>query len=156
MRCVLPNNSKCSRGHRRPFWKRKIYLAPFDCRSGYTNHRCYRVPGLGSEADLRPDQICLVFQTPSLLPSLTVLENVELCWLLSKRNEADARSAALQILAKLDLSSIVDKLPDELSGGQVQRVAAARAVVCEPRLDGWLFSRWSKCLLEFLTRHPRR
>lgn len=93
-----------------------------------------RWPGLGSEADLRPDQICLVFQTPSLLPTLTVLENVELCWLLSKRNEADARSAALQILAKLDLSSIVDKLPDELSGGQVQRVAAARAVVCEPRL----------------------
>src|SRR5580704_299147 len=66
-------------------------------------------PALGSGTELRPDQICVVFQTPSLLPTLTVLENVEICWLLSKRNEADARSAALQILAKLDLSSIVDK-----------------------------------------------
>jgi ABC-type lipoprotein export system ATPase subunit len=91
-------------------------------------------PALGSETELRPDQICLVFQTPSLLPTLTVLENVELCWLLSKKNEADARSAALQILERLDLSMVVDKLPGELSGGQMQRVAAARAVVCEPRL----------------------
>ena len=91
-------------------------------------------PALGSVTELRPDQICLVFQTPSLLPTLSVLENVELCWLLSKRNETDARSAALQILERLGLSAIVDKLPAELSGGQMQRVAAARALVCEPRL----------------------
>jgi putative ABC transport system ATP-binding protein/lipoprotein-releasing system ATP-binding protein len=91
-------------------------------------------PALGSVTELRPDQICLVLQTPSLLPTLSVLENVELCWLLSKRNETDARSAAVQILARLDLSAIVDKLPAELSGGQMQRVAAARALVCEPRL----------------------
>jgi ABC-type lipoprotein export system ATPase subunit len=91
-------------------------------------------PALGPATELRPDQICLVFQTPSLLPTLSVLENVELCWLLSKRNEADAGSAALRTLEKLGLSTIVDKLPAELSGGQLQRVAAARAVVCEPRL----------------------
>jgi lipoprotein-releasing system ATP-binding protein len=91
-------------------------------------------PALGSERELRPDQICLAFQFPSLLPTLTVLENVELCWLLSKKNEADARPAALQILERLGLSMVVDKLPGELSGGQMQRVAAARAVVCEPRL----------------------
>jgi putative ABC transport system ATP-binding protein/lipoprotein-releasing system ATP-binding protein len=75
-----------------------------------------------------------MFQMPSLLPTLTVLENVELCWLLSKRNEAEARPAALQILETLGLSAIVDKLPGELSGGQTQRVAAARALVCQPRL----------------------
>jgi ABC-type lipoprotein export system ATPase subunit len=91
-------------------------------------------PALGPAAGLRPDQICLVFQTASLLPTLSVLENVELCWLLSKRNEADAGPAALRTLEKLGLSTIVDKLPAELSGGQLQRVAAARAVVCEPRL----------------------
>jgi ABC-type lipoprotein export system ATPase subunit len=42
-------------------------------------------PALGSKTELRPDQICLVFQMPSLLPTLTVLENVELSWLLSKK-----------------------------------------------------------------------
>ena len=45
-------------------------------------------PALGPETELRPDEICVVFQTPSLLPTLTVLENVELSWLLSKRDEA--------------------------------------------------------------------
>jgi ABC-type lipoprotein export system ATPase subunit len=91
-------------------------------------------PALGPVTELRPDQICLVLQTPSLLPTLSVLENVELCWLLSKRDEADAESAALRILEKLDLSTVVDKLPAELSGGQMQRVATARALVCQPRL----------------------
>jgi ABC-type lipoprotein export system ATPase subunit len=91
-------------------------------------------PALGPVAELRPDQICLVLQTPSLLPTLSVLENVELCWLLSKRDEVDAGAAALRILEKLDLSTVVDKLPAELSGGQMQRVAAARALVCQPRL----------------------
>jgi ABC-type lipoprotein export system ATPase subunit len=91
-------------------------------------------PALGLVTELRPDQICLVLQTPSLLPTLSVLENVELCWLLSQRNEMDAGSAALGILEKLDLSTIVDKLPAQLSGGQMQRVAAARALVCQPRL----------------------
>jgi ABC-type lipoprotein export system ATPase subunit len=91
-------------------------------------------PGLGSQTELRPDQISLVFQMPSLLPTLSVLENVELCWLLSKRSEVDARPAALQILEKLGLSSVLSKLPAELSGGQMQRVAAARALVCQPRL----------------------
>jgi ABC-type lipoprotein export system ATPase subunit len=91
-------------------------------------------PALGPETELRPDQICVVFQTPSLLPTLTVVENVELSWLLSKKGQSEARPASLRALEKLGLSAITDKLPDELSGGQMQRVAVARAVVCEPRL----------------------
>ena len=91
-------------------------------------------PALGSETDLRPDQICLIPQTPSLLPTLTVLENVELCRLLSTKDEAQARPSALRALEALGLSTIANKLPEELSGGQVQRVAAARAIVCQPRL----------------------
>ena len=91
-------------------------------------------PALGPETELRPDEICVVFQTPSLLPTLTVLENVELSWLLSKRDEANARPAALGALQKLGLSAIANSLPGEISGGQMQRVAAARAIVCEPRL----------------------
>jgi len=93
-----------------------------------------RWPALGPETELRPDQICMVFQAPSLLPTLTVVADVELSWLLSKRNQAEARPAALGILEKLGLSVIANKLPGELSGGQMQRVAVARAVVSEPRL----------------------
>jgi ABC-type lipoprotein export system ATPase subunit len=76
----------------------------------------------------------MVFQTLSLLPTLTVLENVELSWLLSRRSEAEAQPAASRTLEKLGLSGIANKLPGELSGGQMQRVAVARALVCEPRL----------------------
>ena len=76
----------------------------------------------------------MVFQTLSLLPTLTVLENVELSWLLSRRSEAEAQPAASRTLEKLGLSGIANKLPGELSGGQMQRVAGARALVCEPRL----------------------
>jgi ABC-type lipoprotein export system ATPase subunit len=91
-------------------------------------------PALGSGTELRPDQICVVFQTASLLPTLTVLENVEICWLLSSKNEEEARPAALRILERLGLSTLAGKLPGELSGGQAQRVAVARALVCQPRL----------------------
>jgi len=50
------------------------------------------------------------------------------------RDEAEARPAALRTLEKLGLSAIADKLPGEISGGQMQSVATARAIVCKPRL----------------------
>src|ERR1700737_686800 len=120
-------------------------------------------PALGPETELRPDQICGVFQTPSLLPTLTVLENVELSWLLSKKGPAEARAASLKALEKLGLSAIADKLPGELSGGQMQRVAVARAIVCRPRLiladepTGQLDSVTASKLIQVLiesTSHP--
>jgi ABC-type lipoprotein export system ATPase subunit len=91
-------------------------------------------PGLDKEKALRPDQICVAFQTANLLPTLTVLENVELAWLLSQNNPATARSAALQIVEKLGLLPLSERLPCEISGGQMQRVAVARALVCRPRV----------------------
>jgi ABC-type nitrate/sulfonate/bicarbonate transport system ATPase subunit len=91
-----------------------------------------RWPALGPETELRPDQISMAFQTPSLLSTLTVVENVELSWLLSKRNEAEARPAALRTLDKLELSAIAHKLPGELSGGQMQHGAWLSIAVCSP------------------------
>jgi predicted ABC-type transport system involved in lysophospholipase L1 biosynthesis ATPase subunit len=73
-----------------------------------------------------------------------------------RKHEAGAYAAALEVLEKLGLSAIVDKLPGELSGGQMQRVAAARAVVCRPRLiladeaTGQLDSATAKRLIEVL------
>ena len=90
-------------------------------------------PALGAREDLRPEKVALVFQTQSLIPSLSVLENVELPLLLGHAT-LGAREAALAALAWIDLLDLADKLPEELSGGQAQRVAVARALAYRPAL----------------------
>jgi ABC-type lipoprotein export system ATPase subunit len=89
-------------------------------------------PLLGGPKGLRPALVGFVFQMPSLLPSLDVLENVKLPLVLmgcSKDNDA----RAMEILQRFGLDTLARKLPDELSGGQLQRVAMARALVAGPR-----------------------
>jgi predicted ABC-type transport system involved in lysophospholipase L1 biosynthesis ATPase subunit len=91
-------------------------------------------PALGPVEQLRPRWVGLAFQTQSLLPPLTALENVQVPLLLEAGAEKDTRAAALDTLRSLDLGGIADKLPEELSGGQAQRVALARALAPRPRL----------------------
>lgn len=90
-------------------------------------------PGLGSHGSLRPAHIGMVFQAPSLIPTLTALENVELPLRLIGGFAAPAEMA-MQALAKVQLDAVADKLPGELSGGQMQRIAVARAIALRPRL----------------------
>ncbi len=91
-------------------------------------------PALGPPDRLRPGPVSLSFQGPSLLPPLTVLENVELPMLLAGSTESAARTAAQRLIERLDLAGVAGKLPEELSGGQSQRASVARALVGGPRL----------------------
>ena len=91
-------------------------------------------PGLGEREALRPEKIAFVFQAPSLLAPLTVVENVELPLLLGHGGAKEARRAALETLDRIELADIKHKLPEELSGGQAQRVAVARALAYRPAL----------------------
>ncbi len=90
-------------------------------------------PALGPLECLRPGPVAVIFQGPSLLGPLDVVENVALPLLLGGATEAEATDAARRALARLDLVSLADKLPEELSGGQAQRVAVARALAGVPR-----------------------
>lgn len=90
-------------------------------------------PALGVHGSLRPKHIGMVFQAPSLIPTLSALENVEMPLRLAG-TDGSPREAALQALAAVGLLPVADKLPDELSGGQAQRVALARAIASKPRL----------------------
>lgn len=92
-----------------------------------------RWPALGERESLRPGKVAMVFQSPSLMAPLSVLENVELPLILGGSRE-NPRAAAMQALERVGLAALAQKLPEELSGGQGQRVAMARAMAGRPQL----------------------
>ena len=91
-------------------------------------------PALGRSGDLRPGPVAVAFQGPSLLPPLTVVENVALPALLAGSAEAAATAAAGVLIDRLGLADVASKLPEQISGGQAQRAGLARALMGEPRL----------------------
>jgi putative ABC transport system ATP-binding protein len=91
-------------------------------------------PGLGGLDRLRPGPVGVVFQGPSLIEALDVTENVALPLLLAGTGEAEAAAVAGRALGLLGLADLAGRLPEELSGGQAQRVAVARVLAGRPRL----------------------
>lgn len=83
---------------------------------------------------LRRTEFGFVFQFGQLVPELTCLENVALPLRLNGDRGRAAGQRARAMLAELDLSGVAGKRPGEVSGGQGQRVAVARALVTAPRV----------------------
>jgi putative ABC transport system ATP-binding protein len=90
-------------------------------------------PGLAMRGR-RPAGVGIVFQAPSLLPMLDVADNVALPSLLLDVPAARARDRALAVLDRLGMADLAAAAPEELSGGQAQRVALARVLAGEPFL----------------------
>jgi putative ABC transport system ATP-binding protein len=91
-------------------------------------------PALGGSPAGRPGTAGVVFQGPSLLPPLDVAENTALPLLLRGVAEGEAKARAAAALAQAGVADLAGKLPEELSGGQAQRVAVARVLASAPRL----------------------
>jgi lipoprotein-releasing system ATP-binding protein len=83
-------------------------------------------------ASFRNSNIGFVFQFHQLLPEFTALENVCIPSFIAGRNKSDAEKKAKELLGFLNLSDRLDHKPSELSGGEQQRVAVARALVNNP------------------------
>lgn len=92
------------------------------------------VYALSSErrADFRHEYLGFVFQQQHLVPYLTAVENVMLPLAISRRPQREQTEMALAALARVGLGDKVHRLPGQLSGGEQERVAIARAVVNEP------------------------
>lgn len=96
----------------------------------------YDVLGFSSSklAKFRNSQIGFVFQFHNLLPEFSALENICLPGFISGKKEGEVRNRAKELLGTLGLGSRANHRPSELSGGEQQRVAVARALINDPNI----------------------
>ena len=110
------------------------------------------------QAVIRNKMLGFIFQQYNLIPTLNVLENVELPLLYGGMSVSERRAAALQALEMVGLSDKYKNRPNQLSGGQQQRVSIARALAGNPGViladepTGALDSRTGREVLSFLQK----
>ena len=102
----------------------------------------------------RREKLGFIFQDFNLLDTLTAFENIALALSIQKKPASEIEEAVKRVAGQLDITDVLDKYPWQMSGGEKQRTASARAIVTGPKLvladepTGALDSKSSKLLLE--------
>ena len=113
-------------------------------------------------ADFRRENLGFIFQDFNLLDTLTIEENIALSLIINHEDILKLDKKVDEIAKKLGIRDILDKFPYEVSGGQKQRCACARALINEPKLiladepTGALDSKSSRMLLETMDEMNER
>jgi putative ABC transport system ATP-binding protein len=113
------------------------------------------------KSELRLNYIGFIFQFFNLIPSLTVLENVELPLALAGVGRCERRRRVMELLEYFGLAGLAGRFPDTLSGGERQRIAVIRALANNPKIIladepvSSLDDENSELLMELLTRINR-
>ena len=121
-----------------------------------------RRAGVSQLTRFRREVVGMVFQSFNLMPTLTVLENVCLPALLAGRPLHHVQAKAMEYLDWLDMLHRLSHLPAQLSGGEMQRTAIARALINDPAIiladepTGNLDSRNGEIVIQLLTQLNRR
>ena len=112
-------------------------------------------------ADFRREFLGFIFQSFHLVPYLTVIENVMLPLVVVKANKKKKQTMALDALTKVGLQDKANRLPNQISGGESERVAIARSIVNEPPVlladepTGNLDTKTSREIMELLLQLNR-
>lgn len=125
------------------------------------NHDLNKIPD-DALTHFRRQVVGMIFQSFNLLPTLSVLENACLPALLAGKSIAKSRTKALELLNWLGLDSRINHLPAQLSGGEMQRTAIARALINDPAIiladepTGNLDSRNGQIVMDLLAELNRQ
>ena len=139
-------------------------LAALDRPSGGTvllNGRDMKTIPEGELAAFRRDHLGFVFQDFNLLDTFSLEDNIYLPMVLAKKSYGEMKKKADAVVGKLGIRELMKKYPYEVSGGQKQRAAVARALVMDPAIiladepTGALDSRTSREVLSFLQQLNR-
>jgi putative ABC transport system ATP-binding protein len=112
-------------------------------------------------AKLRTHKIGYVYQAINLIPDLSILDNIAFPGYLAGKPRSGVRERALALMRKFDIAGLADRLPSQVSGGQQQRAAIARALINEPDLlfadepTGALSQQQGTIVLDLLTELNR-
>ena len=125
------------------------------------NHELNKIPD-DQLTHFRRQVVGMIFQSFNLLPTLSVLENACLPALLAGKSTAESHTKAIELFNWLGLDSRINHLPAQLSGGEMQRTAIARALINDPAIiladepTGNLDSRNGQIVIELLAELNRK